>query len=58
MEFEFLDQIDCVGDDGATRVCSVTGGSFFDEEKWIILLQPAFITFAESSKPNFQEIKE
>ena len=53
MNFEFLDQIDCYGQEGQTRVCAVNGGSFNQQEKWIVLFDYALMTF--NTKPQFEK---
>ncbi len=47
LSYEFLDEIECYGDDTQTKVCAATDDAFPNGPKWLVLLEPALITFSE-----------
>ena len=54
--YEFLDFISCYGDDGQTKVCAATSGAFLEGEKWLVMFEPALITYSE--QPTYKLQKE
>lgn len=55
VNYEFLDQIDCVGQAGATKVCAFNGSHFNDHANWVMMLKPAFIDF--NGKVSFSKFE-
>ena len=37
LTFEFIDSINCYGDDGQTKVCAATDSAFPERNKWLVL---------------------
>ncbi|MCQ2817649.1 MAG: hypothetical protein MJ252_10325 [archaeon] len=50
IDTSIVDYINCPGEDGQTKVCAATGGSFLDRDNWYILLKGKSITVNEEPK--------